>query len=87
MQGSQERSPSYYALLGGFIVCATLSFFFLNRAIATVSLGTAYAVWTGIGTLGTVLVGIVFFQDPLTAIRGVLLLTLLGSIIGLKSFA
>ncbi len=47
-------------------------------------MGTAYAVWTGIGALGTALVGILWFSDPATTWRLVFLVLLIGSIIGLK---
>jgi len=50
----------------------------------TISLGTAYAVWTGIGAFGTALVGIFFFNDPATFWRLFFLFLLVGSIIGIK---
>ncbi len=56
----------------------------LTKAIQTIPLGTAYAVWTGIGASGTALIGIVFFKDPVTGGRLAFLLLLIGSIIGLK---
>lgn len=67
-----------------FIVCITLSFHFLNQAIKTIPMGTAYAVWTGIGAAGTALVGIIVFQEPAFFLRVVFILLLIGSIIGLK---
>jgi quaternary ammonium compound-resistance protein SugE len=67
-----------------FLVLSILSFYFLTRAIQTIPLGTGYAVWTGIGALGTVVVGIVFFMEPVTAARIFFLLMLIFSIIGLK---
>lgn len=68
----------------GFLLFASLSLFLLNKAIAQIPLGTAYAIWTGIGALGTVLVGILFFKDPLSLIRVIFLILLIGSILGLK---
>jgi quaternary ammonium compound-resistance protein SugE len=68
----------------GFFLCISLSFWLLNRAIQTIPLGTAYAVWTGIGAVGTVLVGIVFFREPLFFWRVFFLITLISSLIGLK---
>ena len=50
----------------------------------TIPLGTAYAVWTGIGAVGTVLVGIILFQEPATAARMACLCLIVGGIIGLK---
>ena len=67
-----------------FAVCAILSFALLNKATTAIPLGTAYAVWTGLGAFGTALVGILFFKDPADTWRLVFLVTLIGSIIGLK---
>jgi quaternary ammonium compound-resistance protein SugE len=67
-----------------FLVCSILSFVMLNRATRTIPLGTAYAVWTGIGAFGTASIGIVFFRDPLTFWRLVFLVGLVGCILGLK---
>ena len=67
-----------------FAGCAALSFYLLNRSLAQLPLGTAYAVWTGIGAVGTALVGVFAFGDPLTGARLFFLLTLIGSVLGLK---
>ncbi len=67
-----------------FSVCILLSFLLLNRALRDIPIGTAYAVWTGIGAAGTALVGIFFYKEPATALRLVFLATLVGSIVGLK---
>jgi quaternary ammonium compound-resistance protein SugE len=67
-----------------FVVSAVTSFVLLGIAMRTIPLGTAYAVWTGIGAVGTAFVGIVFFRDPATAWRLVFLTLLIGSIVGLK---
>lgn len=67
-----------------FAICAMLSFVLLNLATRNLSLGTAYAVWTGMGAFGTALVGIAFFGDPTSPLRLLFLTTLIGSIIGLK---
>jgi quaternary ammonium compound-resistance protein SugE len=68
----------------GFLFCAILSFWLLTKAAETIPLGTAYAVWTGIGAFGTAVIGIYFFDDPSTTLRLVFLVLLIGSIIGLK---
>lgn len=68
----------------GFLVCAILSFWLLTKAAETIPLGTAYAIWTGIGAFGTAVIGICFFGDPATTLRLVFLVLLIGSIIGLK---
>lgn len=67
-----------------FLVCANISFGLLVVASWTIPLGTAYAIWTGIGVAGTVLVGIWLYGEPTTTLRLVFLTTLVGSILGLK---
>lgn len=71
----------------GFLICAVLSFLFLNKATVTLPMGTAYAVWTGIGVVGTVVIGIVFFKEPFNFLRIFFITTLIISILGLKFFA
>ena len=61
-----------------------VSFFLLARATRTLPLGTAYAVWTGIGALGSVIIGIVIFKEPVTAARIFFAALLLAGIVGLK---
>ena len=68
----------------GFIVGAAISLYCLTRAMQIIPLGTAYTVWTGIGAAGVVLIGIAYFNEPVTLLRILLLSTLVGSIIGLK---
>jgi quaternary ammonium compound-resistance protein SugE len=67
-----------------FAICALLSFGLLNLSTRDLSLGTAYAVWTGIGAFGTAAIGMLFFKDPTTFWRVTFLTTLIGSLIGLK---
>ncbi|HWU34828.1 MAG TPA: multidrug efflux SMR transporter [Methylovorus sp.] len=69
----------------GFIVCAGISFWLLMQATREIPLGTAYAVWTGIGVLGTVIIGIVAFNDPLSPLRLLFLVLLIGAVVGLKA--
>jgi len=71
--------------MGGFFVCLSISMFLLYKATQTLPIGTAYAVWTGIGAVGTVLVGIFIFKEPATFWRLFFLTTLISSIIGLKA--
>jgi quaternary ammonium compound-resistance protein SugE len=68
----------------GFFICITASFYLLNKAIQTIPMGTAYAVWTGIGAVGTVLVGIMVYREPADAWRLFFICLLIGSIVGLK---
>ena len=67
-----------------FLVCAGLSFGLLTRAITTIPLGTAYAVWSSIGAIGTVLIGIFVFGEPASLGRIALLLVMIGAVVGLK---
>ena len=67
-----------------FTVCIVLSFLLLNKAVKDLPIGTAYAIWTGIGVAGTAIVGILVYKKPVTALRLFFIATLIGSIIGLK---
>lgn len=60
------------------------SMYLLSIAARTLPIGTAYAVWVGIGAAGTVIFGNVLFREPLTVSRGFFLLLLLVAIIGLR---
>lgn len=73
-----------YWWYGGFLICLTISMTLLVKATQTLPIGTAYAVWTGIGAVGTVLVGIWIFKEPADFWRVFFILTLISSIIGLK---
>ncbi len=68
----------------GFLVFVALSLFFLEIANKSIPLGTAYAIWTGIGAIGTVVIGMIWFQEPATVIRGLLIMGIVGCAIGLK---
>lgn len=67
-----------------FFVFATTSFAILTRAAQLLPLGTAYAVWTGIGAVGTVVVGILFFGEPASATRLFFLALLITAVAGLR---
>ncbi len=64
-----------------------LSMAFLGLALKTLPVGTAYAVWTGIGAVGTVILGIILFAEPATAVRLGCIGLILAGIIGLKFVA
>ena len=66
------------------IACMIASLGFLGLALRTLPLGTAYAVWTGIGTIGTVALGIALFAEPATAFRLTCVGLILAGIVGLK---
>ena len=74
----------YYWYLG-FFVSLVASMLLLIKAAQTLPIGTAYAVWTGIGAVGTAIMGILFFKDPANFWRLFFLTTLIGSIVGLKA--
>ena len=67
-----------------FLVSVTISMALLELAARTIPMGTAYAVWGGIGALGTVVVGIIWFDEPATLIRALLILTIVAAIAGLR---
>ncbi|MEN4760499.1 MULTISPECIES: multidrug efflux SMR transporter [unclassified Chryseobacterium] len=73
-----------YLWFAGFLISLTVSMLLLIKATQTLPIGTAYAVWTGIGAVGTVLMGIFFFKDPVSFWRIFFIITLVGSVIGLK---
>lgn len=61
-----------------------ISFYLLSLAIKSLPIGTAYAIWTGIGALGTVLLGILLFNEPVNIMRIVFLFLIIAGILGLK---
>lgn len=67
-----------------FLVFAVGSFYALTKAVESIPIGTAYAIWTGIGAFGTIVIGIVFYNEPAGFLRLFFLFTLVSSIIGLK---
>lgn len=66
------------------IVAMLVSFWLLSLSLKTLPLGTAYAVWVGIGTIGTVIAGIMLFGDSINIIRIISILFIILGIIGLK---
>ncbi|MBK8711814.1 MAG: multidrug efflux SMR transporter [Niastella sp.] len=80
-EASGQAAIAWYA---GFICCLALSMVLLIKATQTLPLGTAYAVWTGIGAVGIVLCGILFFNEPASFWRLFFISTLIISIAGLK---
>jgi quaternary ammonium compound-resistance protein SugE len=68
----------------GFLICLGISMMLLVKATQSIPIGTGYAIWTGIGAVGTVLIGIFIFKEPATFWRLFFITTLIASIIGLK---
>jgi quaternary ammonium compound-resistance protein SugE len=71
--------------IAGFFISLALSMYLLYKATQTLPMGTAYAVWTGIGAVGTALIGILFFKESTDFWRLFFIATLIGSIAGLKA--
>jgi len=69
----------------GFVISLFISMGLLIKATQALPLGTAYAIWTGIGAVGTVLMGIFFFKEPADFWRIFFIFTLIASIVGLKA--
>ena len=67
-----------------FVFFYILSIVLLNKAVQKIPIGTAYAVWTGIGAAGTVILGIIWYKEPVHFWRMFFLCTLVLSIVGLK---
>jgi quaternary ammonium compound-resistance protein SugE len=82
LKGASGTAATLWSI--GFFFCLAVSMYLLYLVSKTLPIGTAYAVWTGIGATGTVIVGIIFFNEPADGWRIFFLLTLIGSIIGLK---
>ena len=75
---------SWWLWIGGFVLFYIFSMVLLMKATRTIPIGTAYPVWTGIGAVGSVMVGIIFFHEPATLWRLFFITTLIASIVGLK---
>lgn len=78
-QGFTRLWPSVFT-----IAAMAVSLGLLALAVRTIPVGTGYAIWTGIGAVGTAILGIVLFAEPLTAWRVACLLLIVGGVIGLK---
>ena len=79
-EGFTKLFPSIFT-----VVTMILSFYFLSLSLKNLPIGTAYAIWTGIGTIGTVILGIILFKEPINALRFICLALIIIGIIGLKA--
>ena len=70
---------------GGFLVSVGMSMALLEVASRSIPMGTAYTVWGGIGAIGTVIVGMIWFAEPVTAVRTGLILAVILCVAGLKA--
>jgi quaternary ammonium compound-resistance protein SugE len=83
-KAKETTGTDMYLWYVGFLITLAISMGLLVKATQTLPIGTAYAVWTGIGAVGTVLIGILVFKEPTTFLRLLFITTLVISIIGLK---
>jgi len=83
-KAKESSGSTYWLWMGGFLLCLTISMMLLYKATQNLPIGTAYAVWTGVGAVGTVFVGILVFKEPVDFWRVFFIVTLIASIVGLK---
>ncbi|MBZ0178899.1 MAG: quaternary ammonium compound efflux SMR transporter SugE [Melioribacteraceae bacterium] len=81
-EGLTKLYPSIFT-----IAAMLLSFYFLAAAVKTIPIGTGYAVWTGIGAVGTTILGILLFDEPKNIMRILCIFLIIIGIIGLKIFS
>lgn len=78
-EGFTKIYPSIFT-----VACMILSFYFLSQALKTLPIGTGYAVWTGIGIIGTTVLGILLFNESMDLGRIVCIFLIFSGVIGLK---
>jgi quaternary ammonium compound-resistance protein SugE len=80
--GFTKLWPSVITIIG-----MVLSFYFLSNAVKTIPIGTAYAIWTGIGAVGTAILGIILFGESKEFVRIFFIILIVIGIVGLKIFS
>ena len=80
-EGWSKFWPSAFTILS-----MVAGFYFLSKALKELPIGTAYAVWTGIGTIGVAIYGMLFFEESTEVIRIICILLIVTGIIGLRIF-
>ncbi|ETN96651.1 quaternary ammonium compound-resistance protein SugE [Zhouia amylolytica] len=83
-KAKEATGNEMYLWYGSFIITLVISMALLIKVTQHLPIGTAYAIWTGIGAVGTVIIGITVFKEPASFFRLLFLTTLIGSIVGLK---
>lgn len=78
-EGFTKIVPSILTVIG-----MIASFYFLSLSLKSLPLGNAYAIWTGIGTVGTVVLGIILFKEPVNVMRMICIAFIVLGIVGLK---
>lgn len=81
---AKKKSIAGFILLGLGFLC---SFFLLSVAMRTLPLGVSYAIWTGIGTVGGALIGMLFYDEPKDVMRIFCIAIIVVAVVGLKIFA
>ena len=84
-KAKETTGNEMYLWYAGFLIALCISMSLLIKASQNLPIGTAYAVWTGIGAVGTVLIGIFVFKEPASFWRVFFIVTLISSIVGLKA--
>ena len=74
----------WYLWIGGFVIFSIVSMVLLAKATRTIPMSIAYPVWTGIGVIGTVIIGVIFFNELITFWKILFTIMLIVSIVGLK---
>jgi len=80
-QMDNHKNPVWTAI---FYLSIITSFYFLQQALKVIPIGTAYAIYTSIGAIGTVIIGMIFFKEPANIIRIGFILLIVSGVIGLK---
>ena len=83
-EGTSGHTARMITALSFSVVCMAASGFFLWLASKSIPIGTAYAIWTGVGAVGTFFIGIIFFNDSANPLRFLSAFLLVAGIIGLK---
>lgn len=81
-----KYANGFTKLLPSIVTIAAMaaSFLFLSAAVRTIPIGTAYAVWTGIGAVGTAIMGIILFEESTEILRIIFILLIIIGIVGVK---
>lgn len=80
----EASGTEFWLWILGFLLSVSVSMYMLFLASRTLPMGTSYAVWAGIGAVGSVIAGIILFKEPIDFWRMFFLFLLISSIIGLK---
>jgi quaternary ammonium compound-resistance protein SugE len=80
-QMDDHKNPTWSVIFYGSLIA---SFQFLQMALKAIPIGTAYAIYTSIGALGTVIVGMIFFKEPFNLLRIGFILLIITGVVGLK---